>query len=433
MIWDEEFETLSYSEIEALQEERLKKVVKYTYENVRYYRELFESIKLKPEDIKTLKDLQKIPLTDKKAFRDNYPFGLFAVPMKNIVRIHASSGTTGKSTVVGYTKKDLKTWSNLIARIFSAVKVGDEDIIQIAFGYGMFTGGFGFHYGAERIGATVIPISSGNTKKQIQILEDFKTTVITSTPSYALYIAEVAKELGYDIKNSSLKKGLFGAEFWTSGMREEIENSLGIKAYDNYGLSEVIGPGFSGECEFQNGMHIAADHFIAEIIDPETEEVLPWGKEGELVITTLTKEALPVLRYRTHDITSIDISPCKCGRRTPRMKRVKGRTDDMLIIRGVNLFPSQIEEALLNIEEVNPQYQIIVDRKEYLDEIKVLVEVNEEIFSDEMKKMKTLEDKIKEELYRITGIHIGVKLVEPKTIERSEGKARRIIDKRRGG
>ncbi len=432
MIWDEEFETLSYSEIEALQEERLKKVVKYVYENVKYYRELFDTIKLKPKDIRTLKDLQKIPFTDKKAFRDNYPFGLFAVPMKDIVRIHASSGTTGKSTVVGYTKKDLETWSNLIARILYAAGVGNEDIVQIAFGYGMFTGGFGFHYGAEKVGATVIPISSGNTKKQIQILEDFKTTVITSTPSYALYIGEVARELGYDIKNSSLKKGLFGAEFWTSGMREEIEKTLGIKAYDNYGLSEVIGPGFSGECEFQNGMHIAADHFIAEIIDPETKEVLPWGEEGELVITSLTKEALPVIRYRTHDITSIDITPCKCGRKTPRMKKVKGRTDDMLIIRGVNLFPSQVEEALLNIEEVKPQYQIIVDRKEYLDEIEVWVEVNEEIFSDEMKKMKILEDKIKEELYKVTGIHIGVRLVEPKTIERSEGKAKRIIDKRKG-
>ncbi len=431
MIWDEKYETLSHSEIEALQEERLRYIVRYTYENVKYYRDLFDKIGLKPNDIKGLKDLPKIPLTDKKAFRENYPFGLFAVPMKEIVRIHASSGTTGKSTVVGYTKKDLETWSNLIARIFYAAGVDEKDIVQISFGYGMFTGGFGFHYGAEKIGATVIPISSGNTKRQIQILKDFQPTVITSTPSYALYIAEVARENGYDIKNSSLKKGLFGAEFWSYKMREEIEKHLGIKAYDNYGLSEVIGPGFSGECEYQNGMHIAADHFIAEIIDPDTEEVLPWGEEGELVITTLTKEALPVLRYRTHDITSIDISPCKCGRNTPRMKKVKGRTDDMLIIRGVNIFPSQIEEALLKVEEVEPQYQIIVERRGVLDEIEVWVEVKEDIFSDEMKKMKALEDKIKDELYKVTGINIGVRLVEPKSIERSTGKAKRVIDRRK--
>jgi len=430
MIWDKEYETLSYSEIEALQEERLRYIVSYAYENVKYYRNLFDQIKLKPSDIKTLKDLPKIPFTDKKAFRDNYPFGLFAVPLKDIVRIHASSGTTGKSTVVGYTKRDLETWSTLMARIFHAAGVREKDIVQISFGYGMFTGGFGFHYGAEKIGATVIPMSSGNTKKQIQILKDFGATVITSTPSYALYIAEIAKEEGYNIKDSPLKKGLFGAEFWTSQMRDEIEKALGIKAYDNYGLSEIIGPGFSGECEFQDGMHIAADHFIAEIIDPDTGEVLPWGQEGELVITTLTKEALPVLRYRTHDITSIDITPCKCGRKTPRMRKVKGRTDDMLIIRGVNIFPSQIEEALLRVEEVNPQYQIIVDRKGALDEIEVWVEVREELFSDEMKKMRILQKKIEEELYKITGINIGVRLVEPKTIERSIGKAKRIVDKR---
>ena len=352
--------------------------------------------------------------------------------MKEIVRIHSSSGTTGKPTVVAYTKKDLKTWADLVARIAKAAGVTDEDVVQIAFGYGLFTGGFGLHYGLENIGAAIIPASSGNTKRQIMLMEDYGATVLVCTPSYALYIAEVAEKLGKDPKKDlKLRIGMFGAEPWSEQMRKKIEDSLDIKAYDNYGLSEIIGPGVAGECEVQNGMHISEDHFIAEVINPETEEPVKPGEYGELVITTLTKEALPVFRYRTRDITKLDYTPCSCGRTSVRMSKPIGRTDDMLIIRGVNVFPSQIEEVLFNIEGVSPHYQIVVDRKGALDTVTVLVEANANLFFDEMKKQKQLLDKINDELKTTLGIDVDVKLVEPNSIERSEGKAKRIIDKRK--
>ncbi len=432
MIWNKERETLPRKDRESLQTELLREKIEYAYKNVPYYKKRFDEYGITKESIKSIEDIRKLPFMTKDDFRDNYPFGLFAKPIKEILRIHSSSGTTGKPTVVGYTRKDLDTWSELVARIAAAAGVTDEDIVHIAFGYGLFTGGFGLHYGLEKLGAAIVPASSGNTKRQIMLMRDYGATVLVCTPSYALHIAEVARENGTDpINDLKLKIGMFGAEPWSEQMRKRIEEELGIKAYDNYGLSEVMGPGVSGECEQQNGMHISEDHFIVEVIDPETGEPLKEGEYGELVITTLTKEALPVFRYRTRDITKITTEPCACGRTTARMDKPIGRTDDMMIIRGVNVFPSQIEEVLFNIEGVSPHYQIIVDRVGALDTATVMVEANARLFFDEMKKQKQLLDKISYELKSALGIDVEVKLVEPHTIERSEGKAKRVIDKRK--
>ena len=432
MIWDEEFETLPQEAMQAVQLKRLQQVVQRVYNTVPFYKKAFDQAGVKPDHIKTLKDLAKLPFTTKDHLRENYPFGMFSVPMNEVVRIHASSGTTGKPTVVGYTKRDINTWAELMARTLSCGGVTKGDIVQNAYGYGLFTGGLGAHYGAERIGASVIPMSGGNTKKQIMIMQDFGSTVLTSTPSYALFLAETAEEMGVDFKNLNLRVGIFGAEPWSDNMRKEIEAKLNISAIDIYGLSEVIGPGVASECEeAKSGLHVFEDHFIPEIIDPNTGAVLPHGKKGELVFTCITKEAFPLIRYRTRDISALHPEPCRCGRTLVRMDRVSGRSDDMLIIRGVNVFPSQIESVLMEIEEVEPHYMIIVDREGSLDTLEVQVEVNEKLFSDEIKALEAMEKRIAKEIKEMLGVSAKVTLVEPKSIERSMGKAKRVIDKRK--
>ncbi len=430
MIWEPEYETMERDELRQLQLERLQAVVNRVYMNVPFYRRKFDEAGVNPEDIKSLDDIRRLPFTTKDDLRENYPYGLFAVPLREVVRIHASSGTTGLPTVVGYTKADIKTWSNLVARILTAGGVTKDDVVQIAFGYGLFTGGFGLHYGAERIGASVIPISSGNTRRQIKIMQDFRTTTLICTPSYALVIADTMEEMGINPNSLPLKYGLFGAEPWSEAMRQEIQEKLKITATDNYGLSEVMGPGVAGECLQQKGLHINEDHFLVEVIDPESLEPVGPGETGELVITTLTKEAFPVIRFRTRDLTRLIPEPCPCGRTFVRMQRVLGRTDDMIIVKGVNVFPSQIEEVLFEIEGTEPHYQIIVERKGRLDDITVMIEVSEEIFFDEMKKQQELKELIKQRLSSELGISVNVKLVEPKTLERFEGKAKRVIDRR---
>jgi len=432
MIWDEEFETLPREALEALQLKRLQNVVERVYATVPFYRRKFEEAGIKPSHIKSLNDLKFLPFTTKADLRDNYPFGLFAVPMEQVVRIHASSGTTGKQTVVGYTRRDINTWAELMARSLAAAGTQKNDIIHNAYGYGLFTGGLGVHYGAEKLGASVIPISGGNSKRQIIIMQDFGSTVLTCTPSYALYLAETAAEMGVDIKKLKLRIGIFGAEPWSERMREEIERKLGLQAIDIYGLSEVMGPGVSIECiEAKRGLHIFEDHFLPEIIDPQTGEVLPYGERGELVFTTLTKEAFPLIRYRTRDISVLYPEPCKCGRTHVRMERVSGRSDDMLIIRGVNVFPSQIESVLMNIEGVEPHYLIIVDRQGALDTLEVQVEVQERFFSDEIKNLQAMEKRIADDIKDLLGVTADVKLVQPKSLQRSEGKAQRVIDRRK--
>ncbi|RMG68173.1 MAG: phenylacetate--CoA ligase family protein [Nitrospirae bacterium] len=431
MIWEPEYEQMNRDELEQLQLERLESTINRAYLNVPFYRKKFDELGIDPEQIKDLDDLRRLPFTTKDDLRENYPYGMFAVPLREVVRIHASSGTTGTPTVVGYTKNDIRTWSNLVARILTAGGVTKDDVVQIAFGYGLFTGGFGLHYGAERIGASVIPISSGNTKRQVKIMQDFKTTTLICTPSYALVIADTLYEMGINVNGLSLRYGLFGAEPWSEKMRAEIEEKLKIKATDNYGLSEVMGPGVAGECLEQKGLHINEDHFLVEIINPETLEPVEPGEVGELVITTLTKEAFPMIRYRTRDLTRLITEPCPCGRTFYRMSKVLGRTDDMLIIKGVNVFPSQIESVLFEIEGTEPHYQIIVDRKGHLDELTVLVEASEEIFFDEMKRQHELIETIKRRLASELGISVEVKLVEKKTLERFEGKAVRVIDRRK--
>ena len=425
-------ETLSREELEKLQSERLVWQVKRMYERVECFRNRMDEAGLTPDDIHGIEDLSKLPFSYKKDLRDYYPYGLFAEPLKNIRRIHASSGTTGKRIVVGYTENDLKMWSNCFARMLAAIGVTDEDIVQVSYGYGLFTGGLGAHDGASRIGATVVPMSSGNTPLQIQNLIDFGATVICCTPSYALYIGEEIERAG--LKDQlKLKAGIFGAEPWTEEMRHTIEEKLGIKAYDIYGLSEILGPGVGCECECQAGMHIWEDHFIPEIIDPDTCEVLPKGATGELVFTTITKEGFPVIRYRTRDICSLDYTPCKCGRTHVRMRKPSGRSDDMLIIRGVNVFPSQVEEVLLSIGggEITPNYFITVDRVDNNDTFDLDVEMSEAFFSDDVKSIATIEKQIAEKLRSALGLGVRVHLVNPKTIARSEGKAVRIIDKRK--
>ncbi len=432
MIWNEEFETLPREALEALQVKRLKTLVERVYTAVPHYRNKMDEAGVKPTDIKSLADTAKLPFTTKNDLRENYPFGLFAVPFSRIVRIHASSGTTGKPTVVGYTKRDIDTWAELMARTMAGGGAHQGDVVQNAYGYGLFTGGLGAHYGAERIGAAVIPISGGNSKRQIMIMQDFGSTVLTCTPSYALNLADVMKDMGVDPQSLKLRVGLFGAEPWSERMRAEIEKRLGIDAVDIYGLSEVMGPGVAAECiETKHGLHVFEDHFLPEIIDPDTGAVLPLGEKGELVFTSLSKEAFPVIRYRTRDISRLIAEPCSCGRTFYRMERVTGRTDDMLIIRGVNVFPSQIEHILMNIEGVEPHYQIVVDRKQSLDIVEVHVEVSEGIFSDEVKVLENLAKKIEREMKDVLLTSCRVKLVGPKTIERSEGKAKRVIDKRK--
>ena len=433
MIWAKE-ETLSRIEMNTLQLERLKNTVNRIYEAVPYYRNKMDEIGVKPEHIKSLKDLSLLPFTVKDDLRKNYPFGLFTVEKEQLVRVHASSGTTGKPTVVGYTRNDIDTWSELIARIVTMAGASSKDIAQIAFGYGLFTGAFGLHYGLERVGALVVPTSSGNTEKQLMLMKDFGTTILVSTPSYALHIAEVAQQMGIDPKHDlKLKLGLFGGEGSSEAMRKEIQDALGIFATENYGMSELIGPGVSGECTSLCGMHIAEDHFIPEIIDPDTGEVLPEGEEGELVITTITKEALPIIRYRTKDITRLSYEPCSCGRTLVRMSKIQGRTDDMLIIRGVNVFPSQIEEVLLNVDGIGPHYEIMVQKSGYLDYMEIKVELVDDSLLESYSKLDALEKKIKHQLRVVLGLDAKIKLVEPKTLKRFEGKAKRVIDIRKEG
>jgi len=430
--FNEEFETLPRIALEALQLMRLKSILERVYSNVPFYRNSFDLVGIKPASITSLNDLQKLPFTTKQDMRDSYPYALFAAPMEEIVRIHASSGTTGKPTVVGYTKKDIENWADLMARTLVTAGAHKGDIIHNAYGYGLFTGGLGVHNGAERLGASVIPISGGNTARQLMIMQDFGSTVITCTPSYSLFIAEEARAAGLDFKNFKLRVGIFGAEPWSEAMRGEIEEKLNLTALDIYGLSEIMGPGVAQECfEGKCGLHIWEDHFIPEIINPLSGEVLPEGEKGELVITTITKQGIPLIRYRTRDITSITYEPCICGRTHARISRLSGRSDDMLIIRGVNVFPSQIESILVTIEGVEPHYLLIVDRKENLDTLQVQVEVDERIFSDEIKVLQGLARRIEKEIKDMLGVTCSVKLVEPKTIQRSEGKAQRVIDNRK--
>jgi phenylacetate-CoA ligase len=430
MIWDRKHETMSRGDLQALQLARLQAQAANVYEKVPFYRQRYMEQGVTPASIRTLDDLARLPFTYKRDFRDNYPLGLAAVPKERIVRIHASSGTTGKPTVVAYTAGDIDTWSEVMARTITAGGVTKHDVVHNAYGYGLFTGGLGFHYGAERIGATVIPVSGGVTKRQIMLIQDLGSTVLCCTPSYALYLAESATEMGVDLRETSLRVGIFGAEPWTERMRQEIEAKIGLKALDIYGLSEIIGPGVSVECEHQAGLHIFEDHFLAEIVNPATGAALPPGQRGELVLTTLTKEALPVIRYRTGDITSLNIEPCACGRTIARMAKPSGRTDDMLIVRGINVFPSQIETVLLQVEGVQPHYQIIVDRQHTLDDLEVWVEVSDAVFADEIRGLEALERKIRDELHSGLGIAARVRLVEPRSIQRSEGKAKRVVDRR---
>jgi phenylacetate-CoA ligase len=425
------YECMSREEMRKVQSERLIKTVHRVYENVPFYRKKMDDMGILPGDIKSVDDIVKLPFTTKQDLRDHYPFGLFAAPMEDVVRIHASSGTTGKPTVVGYTKNDIEIWSETMARTFACAGGTNKDIIQIAYGYGLFTGGLGAHYGAEKLGAAVVPISAGNTKKQIMLMQDFGTTLVACTPSYVLFIAETMEEMGIDPKSLKLKAGCFGAEPWTDLMRKEIENKLGILAIDIYGLSEIIGPGVSSECPVQCGLHVNEDHYIPEIIDPNTLEPLGEGQQGELVFTTVTKEALTLLRYRTRDISSLHYGACDCGRTLVRMSRVTGRTDDMLIIRGVNVFPSQIESVLLDMGYTTPHYQIIVDRKGSLDMLEIQVEMTQELFSDQVRKLEDIEKKLRLNLESILGLSAKITLVEPKTIQRSEGKAKRVIDLRK--
>ncbi len=424
-------EVLDREELEKLKLQRLRATVDRLYEKVGFYREKLEKAGYSPGDLHSLEDLKDLPFTTKDDLRDNYPFGLFAVPMRDIVRLHASSGTTGNPTVVGYTAEDIRVWADLVARTIVAADGTPDDIVQVAYGYGLFTGGLGLHYGAELLGATVIPISGGNTKRQVRLMRDFGSTILCCTPSYALNIAEVMAEMGVGLDQIKLKSGILGAEPWSEEMRKRIEEGLGISAIDIYGLSEIVGPGVSIECQEKAGAHIFEDSFIPEIIDPQTGEVLPEGSRGELVLTNINKEGLSLLRYRTRDITSLDSSPCPCGRTHVRMKRVTGRSDDMLIIRGVNVFPSQIEMVLMQIPGLTPHYQIVVDRVDNLDVLEIQVEVTPEVFSDEIKRLEDLERRIRDEVQSYLGVSVKVRLMEPKSIQRSEGKAVRVVDRRK--
>lgn len=429
-MYNEAAETMPQEQLRELQSKRLCQMVKRVYENVPLYRQRFDEMGLKPQDIKSIDDITKLPFTYKQDLRDNYPFGLFAVPMEQVVRIHASSGTTGKQTVVGYTANDMKLWGEVMARTLGAGGVTKTDIGHISYGYGLFTGGLGGGLGSETIGCATVPASTGNTKRQVTLLQDFKANFILATPSYALTIAEFIDENNISVDELSLKAGFFGAEPWTESMRREIENRLKLKAYDIYGLSEVIGPGVAYECQCQNGLHVNEDHFYLEIIDPVTGEQLPDGTEGEIVFTCMTKEALPLVRYRTHDVGMRMPGKCDCGRSFVRMVKPAGRTDDMLIIRGVNVFPSQIESVLMEMEGIAPFFQMVVEREGNLDKLTVLVELTEDTFTDEVRKLEAMSRQVTEAIHSVLGIAAKVKLVEPKSIERFEGKAKRVIDKR---
>jgi len=431
-MYSRDIETMPEKKMKELQLERLKWSVRHAYDNVPFYKKKYDEAGFHPDQLKSLDDMRRVPFLTKQDMRDNYPYGLFAVPLNKVVRVHASSGTTGNATVVGYTKNDVEVFAEVVARSLSAYGATENDIIQVAYGYGLFTGGLGLHYGSEKLGAITVPVSGGNTPRQLMLFKDFGTTVFCSTPSYALNIADyIEKNMpDYRIEDTKLRIGVFGAEPWTEAMRNEIEKRLKIDAYDIYGLSEVIGPGVSCECSEKSGLHVFEDHFYVEIINPETGEVLPEGEEGEIVYTSLTKEAFPGIRYRSRDITRLYHDGCKCGRTLVKMDKVSGRSDDMLIIRGVNIFPSQVETVLMEIEGTEPHYQIIVDRQGSLDDIEVMVEVNEKIFSDEIKVMNTLSKKINDKFRSVLGINAKVTLVEPQTIPRSEGKAVRVVDRR---
>lgn len=429
-IWNRERECASRRQIEAWQLEGLKNTVNNLWENVPPYRKKMEARGVEPRHIQTLQDLALLPFTIKDDLRDNYPFGLFAVPQEKVVRLHASSGTTGKPTVVGYTQNDLNLWTELVARVATMASVHKGDTAQVAFGYGLFTGGFGLHYGLEKVGATVLPISGGNTERQLMMMQDFGSSVLIATPSYALHLAEKAEELGYDLAKLPLRVGLFGGEPWSEAMRNKLEQRLHIIATDNYGLSEVIGPGLAGECTFATGQHIAEDHFIVETIDPDTQEVLPPGSEGELVFTSLHKEAFPIIRYRTKDLSVIYQEPCPCGRTSARMRKVTGRADDMMIIRGVNIFPSQIESVLLTLSGIGPQYQIHIYRRNHLDELEIRVELADGGLLERYGELEALSNGIRSKLYSVLGIHCRIRLVEPFTFERTAGKAKRVFDHR---
>lgn len=431
MIWNPAMEKADRSEIAPLQLDRLRRSVAHTYENVAYYHAKMDAAGVKPEDIRTLDDVRRLPLTTKQDMRDCYPYGMLAVPLQKIVRLHSSSGTTGKPTVVAYTKDDLGVWAELIARTLTAGGVTDKSVFQVSVNYGLFTGGLGWHYGVENVGASVVPVSGGNTARQIMLMQDFGTTAMVATPSYALYLAESMRELGILPGDTKLQSLFCGAEAWSDRMHQQVEDAFGVPVFDSYGLSEIIGPGVSFECEAHSGLHVQEDHFYCEIIDPLTEEVLPEGESGELVITTLCKTGMPMIRYRTRDLTALEpyTGPCGCGRTQAKMKRVTGRTDDMLVIRGVNVFPSQVESVLLGLGETAPHYQLIVEREHNLDTLTILVEMSEDM-AKAARDVITVERKIKEKMKAATGVGASVRLVEPKTIERSEGKAKRVIDRR---
>jgi len=430
MIWNKEAECMPEDKLKQLQLKRLKNTVLKAYERVPYYRKKFDEAGFKPKDLKTLEDIRKIPFTSKADLREVYPFGMFASPLSEIVEIHMSSGTTGKPVVAGYTRSDIGVWAEVMARCLTMAGATKDDIVQNCYGYGLFTGGFGVHYGAQKIGALVVPASAGNTRRQIEIMRDFGSTILTCTPSYALYMAEVAQEMGIDPTSLKLKAGCFGAEMWTEQMRKEIEKRFEIDALNIYGLTEIIGPGVAHECIEKGGLHIFEDHFLVEIVDTDTGEPLPDGKRGELVLTTLTREGMPMLRFRTKDITSIIKEKCPCGRTFARIERIRGRTDDMLKVRGVMIFPYQIEKAILEVQGVEPHYQIVITRPQYLDELEVMVEMSKESFSDEVKHIENLRKKIEKRIEETVGIRVKVTLVEPKSLPRSEGKAKRVIDKR---
>ena len=432
LIWDWEHETIPRAKLEKLQLLRLQKTVERCYTRVLFYREKMDKLGVKPQDIQCLKDVNKLPFTTKYDLRDNYPFKMFAEPMDRIVRMHASSGTTGKPVVVGYTAKDLGIWAELMARVYTAAGVTDADIVHNNYGYGLFTGGLGFHYGAERVGAAVVPVSGGLSKRQVMLWQDLGATALTSTPSYALVLAEQVKEMGIDpVRDLKLRVGFFGAEPWTVEMKHKIEEKLNLEAYDCYGLTEMIGPGVSSECPYHDGLHISEDHFLVETVDPDTGESRPQGSQGEMVLTSLTKEAFPILRFRTRDRTIIDTDICACGRTTARMKRITGRTDDMLIIRGVNVFPSQIENVILTIKGLEPQYVIVVDRgASYMDDLEVLVECTKELHTQGDEALKNVQERISHELHQVLGLNARIKVVAPKTLQRSEGKAKRVVDLR---
>jgi len=432
VIWNKEFECMPPGDLAKLQAGRLRDLVERLYARVPHYKRALDKAGVKPGSVKGLDDLGRLPFTVKDDLRDNYPFSMFASPFSEVVEIHASSGTTGKPTVVGYTRNDLKLWGEVMARTLCCAGATPADVVHNSYGYGLFTGGLGIHYGALALGAKVVPVSSGVTKRQLMLMQDFEATVLTCTPSYALFMAEEARETGIDVRNFNLRVGLFGAEPWSEGMRHEIERAWDISATDIYGLSEIIGPGVAQECPAKDGLHMWADVFMPEIINPVSGEPVAEGEAGELVITTLTKEALPLLRYRTRDIVSMTTQPCShCGRTSPRISKVKGRTDDMLIIRGINVFPSQIEEVLLSIEGAQPHYQLVVDRDGQLDTLTVEAEIDEKVFSDEIRDLERLSRKIQDEIVGVLGIQVDVRLVEPKTIERSMGKAKRVVDKRK--